>query len=200
MQKVSQCKGGEFAAIYHGEVADIYHAHQLVWSLANRPNGQNRDFLFRYADLGDKTLFHIRDTSTAMDFKTGQVLSFSLDAAPSVRSRFNRPDGKTVSSYSSINGYQEAMAWLDKQGRKCGFQVIGAQGLKKGNAVVRKASKSGIASVFGTVLWSFDGDLMVTDDLLFSDAMRSGVGRMKAFGQGMLIVSNKQNQSGGESL
>lgn len=200
MQEVSQFNGGEFAAVYRGEVADIYHAHQLAWSLANRPSGQNRDFLFRYSDLGDKTLFHIRDTSVVMDFKTGQVLSFSLDAAPSVRSRFNRPDGKTVSSYSSINDYQEAMSWLDKQGRKCGFQIIDAQGLKKGNAVVRKVSRNGMASVFGTVLWSFDGDLMVTDGLLFLDAMRNGVGRMKAFGQGMLIVKNKQNQSGGESL
>jgi CRISPR-associated protein Cas6/Cse3/CasE subtype I-E len=168
----------EFYAVYHGQVSDIYHAHQLAWEVAGRPNGADRDFLFRFTRQNDKTVFHVRNTEINVNYITGQVLGFSIDVCPSLPGNNKACQCITVA---------QAAAWFERKANQSGFQILDAEYLFNGSAGGKKIVE-GRPHYFSIKLWSVSGTLLVTDAHLFVDTVKHGMGRMKAFGQGMMVT------------
>jgi CRISPR system Cascade subunit CasE len=78
--------------------------------------------------------------------------------------------------------------WLARQGAKCGFQVQSLKSLLPGYVYF---SKKGEDEDHGQRLRSvtYDGELCVGDPATFDHAVRSGIGRAKAFGFGLLSLA-----------
>ena len=163
----------------NARVGDLYHAHQLAWEVMRQGRDNvRRDFLFRFHRLNDATLFQFRPVDKVFDFKVGAEMSFTLDAAPCVRT----DEGRKNLVARSIMETDGAVNWMNKQAARNGFDINSIKAVSVNDSCVKKGSR------FGLVLWTFTGLLIVTDASRFNHAMQHGIGRMRSFGQGMLVV------------
>lgn len=110
------------------------------------------------------------------------------------RRHTERPDavGKRV----EIRGEEERIAWLQRQGARCGFALtqvslvdrpLPASRADPGGTVTGARRASGDPLTFGTAL--FEGELEVTDAAALLAAWRTGIGPGKAFGCGLLSLA-----------
>lgn len=169
----------ELTVRFNEPVGDLYHAHQIAWKIMQKGSGgYQRDFLFRFRRFADGfAMFQFRKNES-FDYVAGDVLTFSLDAAPSRRTT----DGAGRMVARSLLDETSAMYWLHAQGIRHGFEIKTVQCRQDADSVNKHGAR------FCLVLWSFSGELVVTSSKLFNQAMATGIGRMKAFGQGMLVV------------
>lgn len=88
-------------------------------------------------------------------------------------------DGKRL----GIGGEDRQLAWLDDRATFCGFHVLSARARDEGmyNSPERRDLK------FRSVV--FDGVLVVNDPTLFKDVLEKGIGHGKAFGFGMISLT-----------
>lgn len=163
----------------NARVGDLYHAHQLAWEVMRKGRDNvRRDFLFRFHRLDDATLFQFRPVDKPFDFKTGAEMGFTLNAAPCVRT----DEGRKNLVARSIMDADSAVAWMNKQAARNGFEIGTIEAHSVNDSCVKNGSR------FGLVLWTFSGSLTVLDADRFNRAMQQGIGRMRSFGQGMLVV------------
>lgn len=123
-----------------------------------------------------------RQVVKTLDYKTtalqpGRVLQFRLKANPSKR------ENKTRKVVGLVKP-SEQLAWLTRQGDRCGFKVIGADTMPLPK-IFGKKKKSPIR--IETAL--YHGLLEVTDADLFVAALRQGIGKGKSYGCGLLSVA-----------
>jgi len=173
----------EVSLLYKGKLTNEYTAHQMVWGVIGRKSGSVRDFVFRYVVSPIGVLFHVRSsgpllagTPVQTDYPIGSQLKFELEASPSARNAKNGAKGSVWES-------RDAEAWLIKMSAKCGFAVINNTVLPGRSITVEK---DGIK--FFRKIWRYNGELRVTDSAKFTEALQVGMGSMKAFGAGMLVV------------
>lgn len=107
----------------------------------------------------------------------GRVLQFRLKANPSKR------ENKTRKVVGLVKP-SEQLAWLTRQGDRCGFKIIGADTMPLPK-VFGKKEKSSIR--IETAL--YHGLLEVTDADLFVASLRQGIGKGKSYGCGLLSVA-----------
>lgn len=81
---------------------------------------------------------------------------------------------------------EQLLDWLRRKGEEGGFEVVDATVGPNRDLVVRRAGAKGAPMTFTTV--DFDGILTVRDSEAFARCMRSGIGRGKGFGLGLLSV------------
>lgn len=177
----------EFIALVRGRISDPYLAHQEAWKKIGLADGEKRSFQFFNAihEHADATVFFFRLADKyKSDKEAGDVLAFSLRAAPAIGYHAMR-DGKSVKRYRSIKTRTAAIQWLTDMGKQNGFSVLGVQVRDRGNIAVNKPG----GDVFGLNEWAFTGVLTVNDVSLFEQVMKTGLGRLRAFGFGMLMVN-----------
>lgn len=110
------------------------------------------------------------------------------------RRHTERPDA--VGMRVEIRGEEERIAWLQRQGARCGFVLtqvalvdrpLPATRADPGGTVTGVRRASGNPLTFGTAL--FEGELEVTDGAALAAAWRTGIGPGKAFGCGLLSLA-----------
>lgn len=115
-----------------------------------------------------------RDVSPA-NLAIGAVRGFRLRACPTV-CRAGRRHG--------LRGEAALFAWLGRKASEAGFEVLGARAIDEGY-VNAKNDKQGAR--YRSV--DFRGVLRVVDVERFEGAYQRGIGPAKAFGFGMLVLS-----------
>jgi CRISPR system Cascade subunit CasE len=82
---------------------------------------------------------------------------------------------------------EERLEWIKRKGELSGFQVstcgITVFSFRAVKSSVGFRAKSGSFAAA-----QFDGELIVTDEVLFKKAIESGIGTQKAYGFGLLSV------------
>ena len=109
----------------------------------------------------------------------GRVLQFRVKANPSKRDNQTK---KTIGFYHQA----DQLAWLERQGNRCGFRLLGVDVIPSPN--VFGVKKKGSAPVrLTTVL--YQGTLEVTDPKAFLAMVQQGLGRGKSYGCGLLSLA-----------
>lgn len=191
-----------------------YAGHQWLWQLF--PDEPERCFLFRQESsttqgqfylLSEKrpqqqhNLFHIATKPYEPQLVKGMTLFFNLRANPVITRQGKRSDVMMdakfhvkkqgiPSSEWRIRQEQAAQRWLQVQGERHGFRL--APLMEDFTHVVsfqsqRLSRRNGEKPItFSTV--DYAGYLTVTEPVLFLQALRSGLGKSKALGCGLLMI------------
>ena len=77
---------------------------------------------------------------------------------------------------------ESRLDWVKQQGEKNGFEVITIMEIKKETICSQKKN-------FNVTAYRYDGELRITDTEKFNEVLLKGIGSMKAYGCGMLIVA-----------
>lgn len=109
----------------------------------------------------------------------GSVFQFRLRANPSKR---DKATGKTVGFYKR----PDQLAWLERQGDRCGFRLLTADVIPSPNVFGIK--KPGTAPIRITTAL-FQGVLEVTAPEPFVSTVQHGLGRGKSYGCGLLSLA-----------
>lgn len=114
----------------------------------------------------------------AEQLPVGRAFQFRLRANPSKRDAKTR---KTVGYYHR----PDQLAWLERQGDRCGFQIHSADVIPSPNVFGRKTKAAPIRIT--TAL--FQGVLVVTEPDAFLASLQQGIGRGKSYGCGLLSIA-----------
>nr|WP_255682424.1 type I-E CRISPR-associated protein Cas6/Cse3/CasE [Deinococcus sp. 6YEL10] len=109
-----------------------------------------------------------------------RVLHFRLHANVTVR----RQDEQGRSARHGLHRPEEQLGWLDRQGSRAGFDVLGADITRAGRTRTRKGRQ---LITLHTV--TFEGALQVTDAAALERAVREGIGHAKSLGCGLLSLA-----------
>ncbi|MCH9055144.1 type I-E CRISPR-associated protein Cas6/Cse3/CasE [Parathermosynechococcus lividus] len=115
----------------------------------------------------------------ADQFTLGRVFQFRLRANPSKRDHQTK---KTVGLYRR----SEQLAWLKRQGDRCGFRLHSADAIPSPNVFGIK--EKGVAPIRMTTAL-FQGVLEVTAPDQFVVTVQRGLGRGKSYGCGLLSLA-----------
>ena len=107
----------------------------------------------------------------------GGILRFRLRANPAVKR-----DGKRW----GLHDEQEQLAWLQRQGARVGFAVVGAD-VSQHERMRATQGRSGMLITVDSV--QFDGQLRVLDAVALRSGVCAGLGPGKAMGLGMLSLA-----------
>jgi CRISPR system Cascade subunit CasE len=84
---------------------------------------------------------------------------------------------------------QEGARWLEKQGARCGFEILEVTvAAYQPQVVGRKKDSQGNAHCLNVTTMDFCGTLQVTDPVAFRQVLFDGLGHAKAFGCGLLLI------------
>lgn len=110
-------------------------------------------------------------------YDQGKLLGFMVTACVAFKK-----NGKHL--YLPLDDWRGRKAWLEKQGLKHGFQVVGVHVKPAMQKVEARDERT-----FRMDATEFSGLLRVTDPAAFGKALTAGIGRVgKAFGLNLLIV------------
>lgn len=115
----------------------------------------------------------------------GRHLRFRLQANPTVTQKDDRT-GKP--KRFAIHGADRVLAWLDRQGERGGFTVLGADILQ--TRTVRDWKPGGGRPLTLHAV-TFDGLLSVEDPERLAHTVRQGIGHGKALGFGLLSLAGR---------
>jgi CRISPR system Cascade subunit CasE len=107
------------------------------------------------------------------------MFQFRLKANPSKRDNQTK---KTIGLYHQA----DQLAWLERQGDRCGFRLLGVDVIPSPN--VFGVKKKGTAPVRITTAL-YQGTLAVTDSGAFLAVVQQGLGRGKSYGCGLLSLA-----------
>ncbi len=130
----------------------------------------------------DRYLLEPADSkSFALGLSEGQLLSFRLRANPVKRENQSR-------QRQGLLQEEDQREWFDRQGERCGFQVVRCHVIPEGLQEFMRRSNGDERKV--TLLSvRFEGLLQVTDPDALSGAVSDGIGPAKAFGFGLLSLA-----------
>jgi CRISPR system Cascade subunit CasE len=81
---------------------------------------------------------------------------------------------------------QDQLAWLARQAERCGFKIVQATTTESQDLRFRKKPGQKPITLGSCV---FEGSLEVNDESRFKDTLKTGLGRAKAFGLGLLSIA-----------
>jgi CRISPR-associated protein Cas6/Cse3/CasE subtype I-E len=156
---------------------DSYTKHQQIADLIDSKNT-------RFHEREDGSIVLLSETmpegskytAVGMSYSKGEILSFSIRACVSKRS-----GDKEI----PITNMTEIVNWITRKARENGFVINFFDNIE--GPCVRDVTKPGFVFKISTV--DFAGNLTVLDKDLFDRALRTGIGRKKAFGCGVLCVT-----------
>jgi len=121
--------------------------------------------------------------------KPGQLLRFRLRANPTV-TKFDPDPEKGKRKRLGLVKLEDQLAWLHRQGERCGFAVPGAMVSSSERVRARKPQKDGEEGrVITLQSVTYDGHLRVNEPDAFLAALQSGLGHAKALGFGLLSIA-----------
>ncbi len=189
--------------------------HHLVWSLfADGFQGQ-RDFLWREMGRGvfyilsarcpeDRHgLFEIADPKRfTPSLATGDRLGFALRANPVIRRRHadRRRSVKhdvVMDALRNSEGdragvrlravHEQGLAWLERQGKKSGFEIL-SDSVRIDGYEQHRVTRKGSARAMEFSAIDFEGLLTVRDPVALLTAIARGFGASKAYGCGLMLI------------
>ena len=155
------------------------HDGRTLWRLETPPYGAPF-ILVQSAEmpdweaLGTRYLREAEVKAFTLRFTTGRGYYFRLRANPVVTregKRLGLPD-------------DEKVPWLARKAEQGGFKLLGGRVQETG---VIKARRKGAKVTLSVA--TFEGVLVVVDDVLFRQTIEQGIGPAKAFGMGLLSVA-----------
>lgn len=120
--------------------------------------------------------------------QTGQRLAFRLKANVTV-SRFRHEQDKEAdprTKRQALRGAKEQVNWLERQGERGGFCVIGTDIVQSGNVRLYKKQGGAPMTLFAV---TFEGLLTVENPAQLAETVRRGIGKAKALGFGLLSLA-----------
>lgn len=126
------------------------------------------------------TGWNVRTLDLIPALTPGRVMHFRLHANVTVR----RQDEQGRSARHGLHRPEEQLGWLDRQGVRAGFDVLGADITRAGRTRTRKGRQ---LITLHTV--TFEGALQVTDAAALERAVREGLGHAKSLGCGLLSLA-----------
>ncbi|WP_339098041.1 type I-E CRISPR-associated protein Cas6/Cse3/CasE [Deinococcus sp. VB343] len=120
--------------------------------------------------------------------QAGQTLAFRLKANVTV-SRFR--DGQDKQSdprtkREALRGAREQVEWLERQGERGGFRLVGTDIAQSGNVRLYKKQGGAPMTLFAV---TFEGLLQVEDPIQLAQTVQHGIGKAKALGFGLLSLA-----------
>jgi len=112
-----------------------------------------------------------------------RVFQFRLKANPSKRDNQTR---KTIGLFHR----PDQLAWLERQGERCGFRLRGVDVIPSPNVFGLKGNGS---SPIRMTTALYQGVLEVTEPRIFLTAIQQGIGRGKSYGCGLLSIARFQS-------
>ena len=114
--------------------------------------------------------------------ETGTVFSFILDAMPCKAAVQGDIAGR--GKRQCLTDPESRLQWLDRKGEQGGFKILNVyeHPMERIN-VLRKG-----VSYF-LPRYRYTGDLLVTDEVLFRETLRKGIGPGKSYGLGLLLIA-----------
>lgn len=147
-----------------------YALHRIV---EQHQNGQPA----LWADEGTRLRIRPRDAA-APRYESGKLLGFTVNACVALKKKHRH-------AYLPLADWRGRKTWLEAQGVKHGFQLLGVHVTPKMMPVETHDGRH-----FRIDSTEFVGLLRVTEPDRFSLALQNGIGRVgKAFGLNMLIVA-----------
>lgn len=129
---------------------------------------QVKEFDLSGIESGQHFLFRLRANVTTNRWRDGQ----DRDTNPRTKRE-------------ALRGAREQLEWLDRQGERGGFGVIGADIVQSGN--VRLYKKFGVAPMTLFAV-TFEGLLVAEDPSKLAQTVSDGIGKGKALGFGLLSL------------
>jgi hypothetical protein len=169
--------------LVHRGVKNLYEAHRIAWHIYGDKTAKKRDFLFRFISGDGISLFHLRSTSDHPGAQQGSKVRIELSACPS------RRDIKTGDRRPVVHK-TEAIGWLAEQGCHRGFTVTDVTAVPRYAILKKPGLKPDVVA-----LWSFTAIATITDADLFNHAVAYGIGKLRSFGQGMIVFEPLKEQS-----
>lgn len=120
--------------------------------------------------------------------QAGEHLAFRLKANVTV-SRFRDGQDKENdprTKRQALRGAVEQVEWLERQGERGGFSVLGTDIVQSGNVRLYKA-RGGVPMTLFAV--TFEGLLRVEDPTQLAQTVQQGIGKAKALGFGLLSLA-----------
>ncbi|GAA5502389.1 CRISPR-associated endoribonuclease Cse3 [Deinococcus xinjiangensis] len=117
---------------------------------------------------GQSFLFRLRANVTVSRWRDGQ----------------NR-DEDTRTKREALRGAREQLDWLDRQGERGGFSVVGADIVQSGNVRLYKKFGGPPMTLFAV---TFEGLLVAEDPARLAQTVSDGIGKGKALGFGLLSL------------
>lgn len=121
--------------------------------------------------------------------KNGDVYKFQLSVFISKRPK-NKETGESSPNAIQITSKQGRLDWLERVSKNNGFKIIHSEEIEK--KIVR-GIKNRTQNRF--TLTTISGVLTVTDAESFIYAYTEGIGRCKAYGAGMLLLSKLEHNN-----
>ncbi|PTA68496.1 type I-E CRISPR-associated protein Cas6/Cse3/CasE [Deinococcus arcticus] len=118
---------------------------------------------------GDRLLFRLRANVTVSRYRNGQ------DRAADPRTK-----------REALRGAREQLEWLDRQGERGGFTVLGADIVQSGNVRLYKARGGAPMTLFAV---TFEGLLAVENADQLAQTVQGGIGKAKSLGFGLLSLA-----------
>lgn len=131
-------------------------------------------------DPGYLNAWKVRTLDLTPALTPGRVLHFRLRANVTVR----RVDERGRSARHGVHRPEEQLAWLDRQGGRAGFDVLGADITRAERVRTRKGGQ-----VITLHAVTFEGALQVLDPSTVLSAVRGGLGHAKSLGCGLLSLA-----------
>lgn len=174
-----------------GPLQDLRWLHRAVWSAVRRQPLQTRDFLFAFAEQSDTIGIVVRSRRLPGHLArhahplaappAGDQTEFVLRANPVAR-----VFGGHKPVARALLDPEELLGWLCAQGERHGFEPQpGSLTLTRRGR--RCTSSQGQSFIVNDVV--FRGALRVVQTNRFQRALEAGMGRSRAFGYGMLLLS-----------
>lgn len=113
----------------------------------------------------------------------GEVFGFSLLAQPCRRAA---QEGQKNSRRRMLRTPEERLAWMEAKAACSGFTLRSVNEMDQPSLFGRHAEEAGGKMAIGAVL--FEGQLQITDAVLFRHAVETGIGPDRAYGLGMLLL------------
>ncbi len=197
-------------------IENLYHIHQKLWKAFGSNQESKRDFLFRDEKTNDENQIILVQSLTEPNweltflkeeyaqkarslkfakaeqyfFKTRMNAVKAIKQKKGARSKkvplkaldyFDQPQFDENGEISSIYP-----GWLSRQGIKCGFDLLQYNSI--GSVQVLASGKSDNISNICLNGEEIQGYLQVNDPDLFMKTVKTGIGRGKAFGFGMISL------------
>ncbi|WP_293911202.1 type I-E CRISPR-associated protein Cas6/Cse3/CasE [Deinococcus sp.] len=126
------------------------------------------------------TAWEVRTLDLVPVLVPDRTLHFRLHANVSVRRR----DEQGRSARHGLHRSEEQLDWLERQGERGGFQVLGAEIVRSGRVRARKGQQT---ITLHTV--TFEGALRVTQPAQLAQTVQAGLGHARSLGCGLLSLA-----------
>jgi CRISPR system Cascade subunit CasE len=183
-------------------------SHRLLWSLYADSPDRSRDFLWRqtrageFLMLGPRTpvdthgLFEVEHKEFAPELRPGHRLAFSLRVNATHTANGQRhdvvmhalhglPPSQRAAQRERLTR-QALSEWLERQGVRCGFELVNGTVLVEAYQQMRVPRAHGRPIQLGVA--DLAGELVVRNPAVFVQSVAHGFGRARAFGCGLMLL------------